>query len=314
MPSPLLAPVAVSGSVTFFLWINNTSTAPVAVTGSFDYLLPGGGSLWNNISSPTPHTLQRGFHAANFTLQIGQPPLTYGTQLSFSLNATARLPNGNVTLYWGSIQVHSHGAVFLSQYETMPQPNPVAILDHSGNPTTYFSLNPDPGNNIVLIQVSVISAFGLLPPGYVPFPYSLIPYIVVAGVAASGGSGGAMLYRRRRRKSYLIPFDHFSTMTGGGLDGGTVVAVEGNTGSGKTLLLEQLMAEDLRNGRPCVFVSTGDFPNSIRTNMKTMGVDVSGYEQNGLLTFVDGYSAEAGQESREKVFVPSIGDLTTLGI
>ena len=41
MPSPLLAPVAVSGSVTFFLWINNTSTAPVAVTGSFDYLLPG---------------------------------------------------------------------------------------------------------------------------------------------------------------------------------------------------------------------------------------------------------------------------------
>ena len=396
MPSPLLAPVAVSGSVTFFLWINNTSTAPVAVTGSFDYLLPGGGSFWNNISSPTPHTLQRGFHAANFTLQIGQPPLTYGTQLSFSLNATARLPNGNVTLYWGSIQVPSHVSVVLSQYETMPQPNPVAILDHSGNPTTYFSLNPDSGNNIVLIQVSVISAFGpldiskvnltivnqnqnnrptgpadqnmtpylpysqlspppyvflatwsyppnstqgtyqvwidivdvqgniafsyqgpsfgLVPPGYVPFPYNLIPYIVVAGAAASGGAGGAMLYRRRRRKSYLIPFDHFSTMTGGGLDGGTVVAVEGNTGSGKTLLLEQLMAEDLRNGRPCVFVSTGDFPNSIRINMKTMGVDVSGYEQNSLLTFVDGYSAEAGQESREKVFVPSLGDLTTLGI
>ncbi len=48
--------------------------------------------------------------------------------------------------------------------------------------------------------------------------------------------------------------------------------------------------------------------------MKTLGFDVSGYEQNGLLTFVDGYSAEAGQESREKISIPSLGDLTTLGI
>ncbi len=32
------------------------------------------------------------------------------------------------------------------------------------------------------------------------------------------------------------------------------------------------------------------------------------------MTFVDGYSAEAGQESTEKFSVPSISDLTTLGI
>src|SRR5207247_9717241 len=74
------------------------------------------------------------------------------------------------------------------------------------------------------------------------------------------------------------------------------------------------MGEDLRNGRPCVFVTTADFPNKIRANLKTLGLDISGYEQNGLLTFVDGYSAEAGQESREKIFIPSLGDLTTLGI
>src|SRR5260370_40978465 len=74
------------------------------------------------------------------------------------------------------------------------------------------------------------------------------------------------------------------------------------------------MAEDLRNGRPCVFVTTGDSPSNIRANMMTLGFDVSGYEQNGLLTFVDGYSAEAGQESKEKISIPSLGDLTTLGI
>lgn len=67
-------------------------------------------------------------------------------------------------------------------------------------------------------------------------------------------------------------------------------------------------------GRPCVFVATGDFPSNIRAGMKNLGLDVTGYEQSGLLTFVDGYSSEAGQESKEKISIPSLSDLTTLGI
>ncbi len=171
----------------------------------------------------------------------------------------------------------------------------------------------DVQNNVAYASSPSTSTFLLVPPGYVPFPYNLIPYVVIGGVAASGGAAGGIFYRRRKSKSYLIPFDHFNELTGGELSGGTVVTVEGNTGSGKSLLLEQLMGEDLRNGRPCVFVATADFPNDIRAKMKTLGFDVSGYEQNGLLTFVDGYSPEAGQESREKISIPSLGDLTTLG-
>ena len=190
---------------------------------------------------------------------------------------------------------------------------------------TYLS-NSTQGTYAVLIDIIDIqgnvayssppsaSTFLLVPPGYVPFPYNLIPYFIVGAIGASGGIGGTVFYRRRRRKSYFVPFDHFNNLTGGGLNGGTVVTVEGNTGSGKTLLLEQLMGDDLRNARPCVFVSTGDFPSNIRGSMKAMGIDVSGYEQNGLLTFIDGYSSEAGQESREKISIPSLGDLTTLGI
>ena len=48
--------------------------------------------------------------------------------------------------------------------------------------------------------------------------------------------------------------------------------------------------------------------------MNAMNLDVTGYEQNGLLTFVDSYSAEAGRESPEKYFVSSMGDLTSLGM
>ncbi len=141
---------------------------------------------------------------------------------------------------------------------------------------------------------------------------NLIPYFGVGGVVLVGS---VVVYaKRRKRKSYLVPFDHFNTLTGGELDGGTVVTVEGNTGSGKSLLSEQMMFEDLKKGRPCVFVSTGDFPSNIRENMSSMGLNTAGYEQSGLLTFVDGYSSEAGQESREKISIPSLSDLTTMNM
>ncbi len=140
---------------------------------------------------------------------------------------------------------------------------------------------------------------------------NLLPYIGISGLVIAGG---AFYYRRRKTKSYFAPFEYFNTLTGGELNGGSAVTIEGNTGSGKTLLTEQLMFEDLKKGRPCVFLATGDFPSSVRSNMKAMGLDVTGYEQNGLLKFVDGYSSEAGQESREKISVPSLGDLTTLGM
>ena len=139
----------------------------------------------------------------------------------------------------------------------------------------------------------------------------ILPYVSITGV---GIGAVAIYYRRRKTKSYFAPFDYFNTLTGGELAGGMAVTIEGNTGSGKTMLAEQLMFEDLKRGRPCVFLATGDFPSNVRASMRTMGLDVTGYEQNGLLTFVDGYSAEAGQESREKIYVPSLGDLTTLGM
>ena len=393
----LSGPLTVSGPVTFSIWIGwtgNKSGFPVLV-GTFAYKLPGG--VWNNQSATSPPFSYRPLSNINVTETIGAIPLTISTQLAIGVNVTSIPKNANVTLYYGSrpvpSQIPSHVGLLLSGYAIMPQTNPVLVLDRSGIQTTNFNLNPGPNNNIVLIEASAYSAFGLsdislnltivdqslhpvlgatsrnmtsnslstnpqpynffatwlyptnstqgtyqvfvdiidsqnnvafsfrgpanfglVPPNFVPFPYNLLPYFVVGGVGAAGGLGGAVFYRRRKRKNYLVPFDHFNSLTGGQLPGGTIVTVEGNTGSGKTLLLEELMGEDLRSGKPCVFVTTGDFPNNIRSNMKAMGFDVSGYEQKGLLTFVDGYSAEAGQESREKVSIPSLGDLTTLGI
>jgi KaiC/GvpD/RAD55 family RecA-like ATPase len=166
--------------------------------------------------------------------------------------------------------------------------------------------------NLTAFKFNNVATFGIKPNTIFSRALDLIPYFGVGGGAVVAGAVYAR--QRRTKKSYLVPFDYFNTLTGGELEGGTSVSIEGNTGSGKTLLTEQLMFEDLKRGRPCVFVSTGDFPANIRTSMRGIGLDVSGYEQNGLLNFIDGYSAEAGQQSTEKFSVPSLGDLTTLGV
>ena len=314
-----------------------------------------------------------------------------GTSIAIQVAATLVPRHSNVTLDWGSGSAPSFVVLPLSGYASLFQ---ISILNRDEIPTTYFSVNATPGNNVVLVKVLVTSAFGcsdiskvnmtivdplsrpavgasnrgmqqsppcptgqnpfefiaawtypptasqatyqvwvdiidiqgnvaysyrgpasfgLVPPGFIPPPYNLIPYFAVASTGGVGAVVVVLYYRRRKGKNYLAPFAHFNTLTAGELDGGTV-AIEGNTGSGKTILSEQLMFEDLKQGRPCIFVSTSDFPSNVRSGMKLMGLDVKGYEQSGLLTFVDGYSAEAGQESTEKFSVPSIGDLTTLGM
>src|SRR6266699_321148 len=184
---------------------------------------------------------------------------------------------------------------------------------------TYPS-NLSEGNYLVWIDIVDIQGnvafslhgpfgFGLFKPGI--HPLDLVPYAVGA---AGGIAAGAFYIKRRRKKEYLAPFDHFYTLTGGTVPQGTMVTVEGNTGAGKTLLTEQLMYDDLKAGRPCVFVSTADFPAKIRSGMRSLGLETEPYESKEALKFVDSYSAEAGQPSQEKFFVSSSGDLTSLGV
>lgn len=388
LPSRLFNSITVSGTIVFSLWMSSNVSATVPIILSL-----GGG-----INLTTPQVLERiNTVPENHTFRYLVPfstgfPLFFGEQISLSIRATP--PNGaNVTLSWGSSLTSSRVILPLTGYEAVSN---VQTLDGFQKPTTTFNLNATLGNNIVIIQASVASAFGfsdiqnvnltvmgpnlkpvkigpdgetsmpmelspisppfpftlfyrwpypsnstegvyqifidvidsqnntafsfrgpttfILTQGQFPIPPSLIPYLAGGGVGGVGLIAGLLYYRRRKAKSYLLPFDYFNTLTGGEINSGTVVTIEGNTGSGKTILSQQLMFEDLKNGRPCVFVATGDFPSNIRAGMRNLGLDVTGYEQSGLLTFVDGYSSEAGQESKEKFSIPSLSDLTTFGI
>jgi KaiC/GvpD/RAD55 family RecA-like ATPase len=201
--------------------------------------------------------------------------------------------------------------------------------DSEGNPLSLFSFRFDRsstlGNYRVYIDIIDIEGnrvkgprgdlytFGLdKTPFFVfPQPQDIIPYAAGAGGVAIAGF---VYLQRRKKREYLAPFDHFYTLSGGPFASGSMVMIEGNTGSGKSLLAQQLMYDDLRSGKPCIFVSTADFPSKIRGAMKSLGFETDPYEGREYLRFVDCYSAEAGQPSQEKFYISSLSDLTSLGV
>ncbi len=168
------------------------------------------------------------------------------------------------------------------------------------------------GQGNVIHDTTGVHSFGI---GPIPAAFPLLLFAgAIGGLGAAGLGTGAIYVRRRRTREYLAPFSYFERLTGGEVPGGSMVTVEGNTGAGKTTLCSEIMYEDLKRGRPCLYVAADDFPDRIREQMRSLGIDVAGYEKSGLLTFVDCYSAEAGRTPTEKFFVPSVGDLTTLGV
>lgn len=93
-----------------------------------------------------------------------------------------------------------------------------------------------------------------------------------------------------------------------------VTMIVGPSGSGKSLLLQNLLANFLRLDRRCVYVSNCESPSKIRERLGKMGLDTDRLQEKNMLGFVDAYSGATGAVSSEKFAVPSARDLTRLGI
>jgi KaiC/GvpD/RAD55 family RecA-like ATPase len=136
----------------------------------------------------------------------------------------------------------------------------------------------------------------------------LIAFLVIVASSTS------IVVVRRRGKLYPQSFVYFSSLTMGGLPDTCFTSITGNSGSGKSVLLESLAAEHLRQGKGCVYIVNTEYPSKIRENMVSLGMPSDDAMNSQKLLFVDSYSAIGGTASKEDYYVSSHTDLTGLGM
>jgi len=117
-----------------------------------------------------------------------------------------------------------------------------------------------------------------------------------------------------RRMTRTRHFEHLGQLFGGSLPQSVVMMIVGPSGSGKSLLLQNILADSIGAGRACVYISNSELPSKIREQLRKLAVKVRAYENQNRLCFIDAYSGETGAVSGEKHFISSPGDLTALGI
>ena len=145
----------------------------------------------------------------------------------------------------------------------------------------------------------------------VPFPHRTITTMLAVGVIAIGS---VVMVRRKRGKLYPTGFIYFAELTHGGLPEACFTVIAGNSGSGKTVLLNSLAAEHLAVGGS-IYITNTEYPDKTRESMLRLGVAKGEVLKDARrLICIDAYSAVGGGSSTEEFSVSSHTDLTHLGM
>lgn len=136
-------------------------------------------------------------------------------------------------------------------------------------------------------------------------------YINWVGVLISVVSGNLIL---RHKPASGRTFEFFRKMTNGGIPDSFSVLITGEPGSGKSVLCQQLVYTFLTGGSTCTYVTYDWFPHEIRESIEKFHWNISRYEDEGKLKFVDCVSPIAKVATREKYSTDDPFSLTQLGI
>ena len=144
----------------------------------------------------------------------------------------------------------------------------------------------------------------------VPLPHRTILLISTLTII---GLTSTLVVRRRRSKHYPRSFEYFKEMTHGGLPETCFTVIIGDSGSGKSVLLNSLAGEHLASHK-AIYITNTEYPEKIRENLVKLGVCEEANVQPDKLIFIDAYSAVGGSQSKEPFFIDSHTDLTNLGL
>jgi len=233
-----------------------------------------------DVTSETRMTVQLTVFATNIRLTLLNLPL----------------PLARVTLYQtGEVGQVSTGLDGTARFGKLPAGNYTVTIEYLlATYQTQIHLNQSG-----MVNVSV------------PFPHRTITTILSTTIIALAS---VVLVRRRRGKEYPTSFTYFKQLTHGGLPDACYTVIAGNSGSGKTVLLNSLAAEHLASGSS-IYITNTEYPEKIRDNMLRLAGDKRAeIKDTRRLIFIDAYSAIAGNPSTDQFSVSSHTDFTNLGL
>ncbi len=206
-------------------------------------------------------------------------------------------PNAQTTLIfrWNTTEIESN-SVYIIKAEAEAVPG-----ENNTDDNVYI------GENIKVSSQSVnsIGLTGLLP---------YLKYVIPTGILLVGFSAAGVFWKKRESSPKYVGLEFFDEITGGGIPGMFSVMINGDAGSGKSVLCQQLAYNFLTKGDTCVYITYDCFPDEVRKNMKELNWDTSTYEKKGNLKFIDGYSHSAGVVSQEDYQIKQPSVLSELGI
>ena len=113
-----------------------------------------------------------------------------------------------------------------------------------------------------------------------------------------------------KQKSGIIGLD---SMMGGGIPRGSVVAVSGGTGSGRTIFVSQFLVKGATEyGEPGLFLSFDQQKDSIYQNLLQFGWDMAGLEKQQKMVFIEYPSNELAAFAEQEGALHDL--IETLGI
>jgi KaiC/GvpD/RAD55 family RecA-like ATPase len=218
----------------------------------------------------------------------------YGVKLL--MGGVIPLPNANVTI------LHTEKAVGNA---TTGLDGGATFQLFAGNYTAQFEYLRTQSNCNVLVNGNGVTVCA------VPFP-TWLSFSAAAGVAICIALSVTVVIRRRT-KLHPRDFSYLNELMEGGLPTTCFVVITGNSGSGKSVLLESLAIKHLIEGQSCIYITNTEHPSETREHMISLGLPTELANPRKLL-FVDSYSAISRTQSTEEFQVSSHTDLTSLGI
>jgi KaiC/GvpD/RAD55 family RecA-like ATPase len=125
-------------------------------------------------------------------------------------------------------------------------------------------------------------------------------------------SAGFMWTRRNGAKKFR-GFEYFNEITNGGIPDSFSVLITGGPGSGKSMICQELAHTFLTQKKSCLYVTYDCFPDEVRDNLGKFHNEISTYEAEKKLLFMDCFSATSKNKDREYYLGQSFS-LADLGI